>query len=191
VPGGLGDLVVVAARRSDPWANLVQAREQDVQLVVVGGRPVYGTRSLMRAAGVEATTALGIGRERRHVTLRDPDAPTRSWTWDRVRRQLADVAADPHGAITRAHVALAAASTRFDPLEAGSAHVVAAMAPLVLEPDMPGGAHAVAGPPPPGASFSMPPPPSLVHDVAWHRSVVGNGFDEGLLARLAEFYRGA
>ena len=195
VPGGLGDLVVVARRRVDPWANLVQAREQDVELVVVDGRPVYGTRGLMRAAGVVATTAVGIGRERRHVTLRDPAALSRTWTWSRVCADLARVAANPHAAIRRAHEALASAPgplSSAPPTAAGRGPGASAggVGPLVLESDMPGGPHAVAGPPPPGAVFTMKPPPSLVHDATWHRSIPEDGFDGGLLPRLAEFYKG-
>ena len=50
VPGAFGDAVVVAKRRSNPWSNLISARETDIQLVIQNGKPVYGTQALMEAA---------------------------------------------------------------------------------------------------------------------------------------------
>ena len=63
VAGALADLVLIDQRRADPWASLVAARERDVRLVMVGGRPVWGTAALMSAAGAEhaSTVRDGIG----------------------------------------------------------------------------------------------------------------------------------
>jgi hypothetical protein len=98
--------------------------------------------------------------------------------------ELNRVVADPHKAIKEADNALATALGLGD---------IAALTPsrgglLILEPDMPGGAHALAGPPPPGADFTMTKPPSLVHDRAWFRSLPADGFDAGLLAGTASYY---
>ena len=51
VPGALGDLVAVTQRRDDAWKSLVAARERDVVLVAVAGRPRLGTAEAMLAAG--------------------------------------------------------------------------------------------------------------------------------------------
>jgi len=184
VPGAFGDAVVVARRRSDPWSNLIAAREEDVLLVIVGGQPVYGTRELMRALAVGVTTSVPIGRHRRHVPLRRPSEPSRLWAWRSVLAELNRVAKEPLKAIESANQALdraLASGLRTD-------HALRESGLLILEPDMPGGAHAIAGPPPPGAVFEMAKPPSLVHDRAWHRSFPEDGFDAGVLARTTAYY---
>lgn len=89
VPGALGDVIVVARRDHDPWTNLVTAREREIQLVVVGGQPKWGTAALMTKAGVAATTtAVPIGGGSRRVPLVRPDDPTKKWTWTDVLARL-------------------------------------------------------------------------------------------------------
>jgi len=56
VQGALGDVTVLGRRHEDVWLNLVTARERDVALVLVGGRPRYGTRAFMVGAGSKVTT---------------------------------------------------------------------------------------------------------------------------------------
>ena len=56
--GALADLLVIGARDGDPWDRLVEATEADVDLVVVGGVPRYGSKTLMQhlqAAGEPVT----------------------------------------------------------------------------------------------------------------------------------------
>jgi cytosine/adenosine deaminase-related metal-dependent hydrolase len=183
-PGAFGDAVVVAKRRSNPWSNLIAATESDIKLVIQDGNPVYGTKQLMEAAGAGPTTAVPIGRGSRRVPLRQPEDTSKLWTWRAVLAELNRVVADPHQAIRDADNALASAFGRGD---------IAALTPsrgglLILEPDMPGGAYAAAGPPPPGAVFTMTKPPSLIHDRAWFRSLPADGFDQGLLAKTAGYY---
>jgi hypothetical protein len=175
---------VVAKRRSNPWSNLIAATESDIKLVIQDGNPVYGTKQLMEAAGAGPTTAVPIGRGSRRVPLRQPEDTSKLWTWRAVLAELNRVVADPHQAIRDADNALASAFGRGD---------IAALTPsrgglLILEPDMPGGAYAAAGPPPPGAVFTMTKPPSLIHDRAWFRSLPADGFDQGLLAKTAGYY---
>lgn len=58
VDGALADLLVIGAHDGDPWDRLVAATEADVDLVVVGGIPRYGSKTLMQkldAAGEAAT----------------------------------------------------------------------------------------------------------------------------------------
>ena len=184
VPGAFGDAVVVAKRRSNPWSNLISARETDIQLVIQNGKPVYGTQALMEAAEAGPTTAVPIGGESRRVPLRNPKETSKLWTWRAVLAELNRVVADPHQAIKDADNALATAlglgdSAALTPSRGGL---------LILEPDMPGGAYAIAGPPPPGAEFTMTKPPTLIHDRAWFRSLPKVGFDAGLLAKTATYY---
>lgn len=46
--GLYADLLVIRGDRSDPYAALVAARPRDVQLVVIGGEPVYGEAAVLR-----------------------------------------------------------------------------------------------------------------------------------------------
>ena len=94
VAGALADLVVIDQRRADPWASLVAARERDVRLVVVGGRPVWGTSALMSAAGRGHTTAVRMGSVSRRVTLVRPDDATKTWTWTDLLARLNAVRAE-------------------------------------------------------------------------------------------------
>lgn len=48
--GLYADLLVVRGDPSRPYSALVHARPADVELVIVGGRPVYGTPAVMREA---------------------------------------------------------------------------------------------------------------------------------------------
>ncbi len=177
--GRLADAVVVTRRHADPWKNLLLAREQDIELVVVGGEAVYGKRALMRAAGQRLTTAVRIGRQSRHVPLRRPDAPDQRWTWRAVLRALKQVQADPVAAIERGLAAETDWFARAEPT---------ALAPLILESDMPGGLASVAGPPPPGTEFSAPPLPNIVHDRAWHRRLRRGGWHDHVLDDLEALF---
>jgi 5-methylthioadenosine/S-adenosylhomocysteine deaminase len=181
-PGRLADVTVVARRHADPWRNLVAARERDVLLVTIGGRARYGTRELMAACGERRTTAVAIGRQRRHVALRRPQQPEQAWTWRAVLEELERVRADPAAAISGGQAVATAALAAAQPGYTGPPPG------LVLELDMPGAPGVVAGPPPPDAEYSVPAPPSLVHDRAWLRSIAGRGFHAGLLDRLAAYY---
>jgi 5-methylthioadenosine/S-adenosylhomocysteine deaminase len=181
-PGRLGDIAIIARRHRDPWRNLITARESDVLLVIVGGRARYGTRELMAASGERRTTSVAIGRQRRHVALQQPQQPDHAWTWRAVLDELDRVRADPDAAIDGGHAMALAALAASQPGYAGPAPG------LVLELDMPGAPGVVAGPPPPGAEYSVPAAPSLVHDRAWHRSLGGRGFHAGLFDRLAAYY---
>jgi cytosine/adenosine deaminase-related metal-dependent hydrolase len=183
-PGAFGDAVVVAKRRSNTWSNLISATEADIQLVIQNGKPVYGTQTLMKAAGAGPTTAVPIGGQSRRVPLRQPGDASKLWTWRAVLAALNTVVADPHKAIKDADDALATALGLGD----SAALIPSRGGLLILEPDMPGGAYAIAGPPPPGAEFTMVKPPSLVHDRAWFRSLPTDGFDAGLLAKTATYY---
>ena len=61
VPGALADLMVTSRRHDDVHTSLVQANERHVRLVIVGGRPVVGITSLLKAAGATDIEPLSVG----------------------------------------------------------------------------------------------------------------------------------
>jgi cytosine/adenosine deaminase-related metal-dependent hydrolase len=182
----LGDALVVARRRSDPWENLVAARESDVLLVVVGGRARYGTYTLMRAAGESITSPVRLGRIVRRVVLSRPDDPAQPWSWDEVVERLDAVRDDaavhpPTGPAGSAGGPLPGPSARFgDPLGTPT---------LVARPDMPGGPAQAAGPPPVGQTVQIPALEPVFHGPTWLSGIIGRGFHGGALDDLASFYQ--
>ncbi|MDP9071380.1 MAG: amidohydrolase family protein [Actinomycetota bacterium] len=163
VPGALGDLCVVRRRDADEYLSLVKATEADVRLVVVGGRPAYGLASLVAAAGAPDAEPVAVGRLRRALVMRLPDhlrpddpvlAAEADLSWADGLARLADVVADPAGAVRRAR------SRR--PLGGE---------PLRFEPDMPapGGVEARRLDDDELDRLVMPPLEGLVHDHAFFR----------------------
>ena len=184
VAGGLGDVVVLAKRDTDPWTNVVRSRERDVELVIVGGRPHYGTKSLMQAAGAGTTTSVKLAGTTRHFPLVLPDGSGGAWAWSEVLAGLDAVRADakvnpPKGP---------AASRGGDGAGAGEAGVgdPPGTPRLDVGLDMPGTVQETAGPPPPGRTVNVPPIDSLDHSPAWLKTLKGRGFHGGALDGLAE-----
>lgn len=183
----LADLAVVARRHDDPWANLVAARDEDVRLTVVGGWALFGTATLLRAAGQRRVSAVSVGGERRRVALTEPadkDLPVaerRKWFFSRALRNLRAVQDDPVGAVAAPFAA------------AGAVPPVVDEPPddwLLIDLDMPGDRGATAGPPPAGTVVEFDRLPSLAHDRTWLRSLRDRGFHGGLLDGLAGYYAG-
>jgi 5-methylthioadenosine/S-adenosylhomocysteine deaminase len=82
-PGMAADLVAIADRESDPYRNLVGARERDVQLVMVGGVVAYGAADLVDAAGSDAVEVEGEARR-----YRLPASGRDDLTWSSVIDEL-------------------------------------------------------------------------------------------------------
>jgi hypothetical protein len=187
VTGGLGDAVVVARLETDPWTNLVRARESDVMLVVVGGQARYGPGTLMEAAGAPPTTAVRIGATWRRVPLTRPDDPTELWTWSDVIARIDAVREDaatnppsgPAGAMGLGGPPPAVPSLAGDP---------PGTPPLAASLDMPGAPAQAAGPPPQGVTVDIPAAGRLYHDRDWLATIPGRGFHGGVLDGLAEFF---
>ncbi len=74
VEGGLADLACFTNTRDDPWRSVLAATERHVQLVIVGGRPVYGNRSLLERAGVRGAEPITVAGIRRAVVMDLPEA---------------------------------------------------------------------------------------------------------------------
>jgi 5-methylthioadenosine/S-adenosylhomocysteine deaminase len=111
VPGALADITVFGADGGDPWGSVLAATERNVRLVIVGGRPAYGNRTLLASAGavdVEPITVAGI---RRGIVMRLPEellpeAPDlvlqASKSWADGLSELARVWANPAQAVRQA-----------------------------------------------------------------------------------------
>ena len=185
VNDSLADIAVIARRHTDPWDNMVCAREEDVEMVVVGGNPIYGEEELLEAAGQEGLSAVKVGKERRRVVVTEPtdkDLPVdkrRKWFLSRALRNLKAVRDNPIQAVA-APLAMAGAS--------GTVAGEVLEDWLVLEPDMPGGANLTAGPPPPDVIVDFEPVPSMTHDRTWLSSLEDRGFHKNLLTKMAEYY---
>jgi 5-methylthioadenosine/S-adenosylhomocysteine deaminase len=172
-PGAVADVLVTASRlhaRDDPHENLLRVNERSVRLVVVGGRPVLGTPSLLRAAGSGDVETITVGGVRKGVVMRLPDEllPEDPALWAEANMSWADgqaalerVIDDPAKAVRRAR-------------EAAERRPRGAPIPLEYEPDLPGPGGTEAG----RAltddeldNLAIPPLPSLAHDAAWFADV--------------------
>lgn len=164
------DLVVTSRRSDDPYADLIRARELDVDLVVVGGRPVYGRGEAMRAIGVPFAEPIYVAGARRTIRLIDPDARDADLTWTDVVQSLRSAAQDP-----------GAARSMFAAREIGEE-------PFRLIPDMPGDELSSARALDAFAEVTMPPLDTLFHDAAFFRALDEAPILDGLLAGLREYY---
>src|SRR6266545_1497604 len=170
-PGLLADLVVVNARRPDPYDNLIRATERDVRLVLVGGRPVYGGVGLMRQAGARDPDRVVVAGRPRSVALVDHDVQNADLRWGEVVAALETVRADPPGA----HAALLA--TVGDDEE-----------PFRIFPDDPGGEPAVTLTAADLGEVVIPPLDTLAHDAAYLAAVRAAPIHDGVLDGLAAYY---
>jgi len=70
------DLLVLRTTAADPYAGILDARETDIQLVVINGVPRFGTAELMMQAGLTKTEQVKIASSERrlHLEQKDVDA---------------------------------------------------------------------------------------------------------------------
>ncbi len=71
--GKRADLIVVSQQADDPYANLLQAKETAIRLVMINGVPRYGLPSLMQSLGAMGE-GLRIGGLRRMIFLQQQTA---------------------------------------------------------------------------------------------------------------------
>ena len=172
--GLMADLVVMARHRSDPFRNLIECTERHVQLVLVGGRAVFGNMSLMTAAGALSPEPIEVAGINRAISMVDPAIPDANMSWPEVLAALENARADPAGAFELA----AALAPGEEPLE--------------LFPDMPE--------PPEVAEITssldagavvIPPIDSIYHDAAFLRCLEPDRAPilAGSLDGLAAYYR--
>jgi 5-methylthioadenosine/S-adenosylhomocysteine deaminase len=168
------DLVVTSAKKSDPYRNLIETTERRVRLVLVGGNPVFGNGSLMKAAGALSPEPTSVAGVRRTISMVNPAIPDANMSWEQVLASLEHARKDPARAFELA----------LESLPRGEA-------PLRLIPDMPGGEIAEEiGSPRDLGPVVIPPIDSLAHDAAYLRClrperapILG-----GLLDGLHEYY---
>jgi 5-methylthioadenosine/S-adenosylhomocysteine deaminase len=175
VAGAAADLVVVAQRTPDVYANLIGATERDIRLVVVGGAARYGTPALMRQAGAAQATPISVAGRARRIDYGDPAV-----TWPSIKAALQAVRANPQAAADSVAATLA--------VWAG-ADLSLPNAPFILAPDMPSGdddmtpAAATATPP----VVRIPPIQPLTPTKTWFDAVDANPFHQGLLSALRSY----
>ncbi|MFF8288859.1 amidohydrolase family protein [Streptomyces sp. NPDC016309] len=177
--GSAADLLVLEHHdpAEDPYRNLIGATERHVRLVMVRGRPFYGTQALMTAAGATDTDPLTVAGVKRRVVVRRPDRTDARLDWPGVKRALEKVRQDPVAAWRAAQDALAEWGGPLDDPDA----------PLVLFGDMPEGdlgAFGAAGEVPLDLVIPRLDPPA--HDAAYFAAVARSGVPR--LQHLAEYY---
>jgi hypothetical protein len=175
-PEALGDAVVIQARQSaEPFAAVLAANEKDVQLVVVGGRPLYGNPDLMKAAAAKFPSTLNIAGAKRTLSMAK-SADQEPWTFQQVLARMEQVRANPKQEIDAARNAFA------------EGRLTGATPRLRLALDMPLGRVPVGGLPKDLDDIVVPPIQPLDHNAAFFAAIQGRGFHGGLLDGLAGFY---
>ena len=177
-PDALADIAVIkAGANAKVFDTILKATERDIQLVLVHGRPAYGTAALMQAAGAAAATPIDVDGTPRQIALtRFTEAGAPPWNFADVLARLEQVRANPKREIERARLGAFAALSRGKP------------APLRLALDMPTGRAPIGGLPKDLGSIVVPPIAPLAHDAAFFASITGRGFHGALLDGLARFY---
>ena len=88
------DLLVIEGEKGDPYLHLLKADESDVKLVLVGGVPRYGQRSLVTRLGAKGLEDVTVGGKKRVLNLRQETADpavgkiTLAEAADRLRKAL-------------------------------------------------------------------------------------------------------
>jgi 5-methylthioadenosine/S-adenosylhomocysteine deaminase len=71
--GKLADLLVVSGTADDPYLHLINAREDQVALVIIGGRPRYGSAPIMKQLNADSEP-INVAGTARLVDFSDPVA---------------------------------------------------------------------------------------------------------------------
>ncbi len=160
-------LVVDETNADDPYRNLIESTENDVRLVLIGGKARYGRTALMKAAGAEAAESIPQAGHGREISLAGGPTPMK---WSEVIDSLEAVIADPQAALHHADRARAAGETPFE-----------------LFPDMPEGALTRAAD---MDHVQMPPLDTFAHDDAFFAALERDRAPilDGLLDDLRKYY---
>ena len=164
-------LVVDADSNEDPYRNLIESTEENVRLVLIGGKAKYGRTSLMHAAGADAAEPIHQAGRGRQISLAGGQEPM---TWSHVVDSLEAVRADPQAALHHADNLRAAGEVPFE-----------------LTPDMPeptGPLERAAD----MANVVIPPLDTFRHDEAFFDALERDRAPilDGLLDGLRDYYRG-
>jgi 5-methylthioadenosine/S-adenosylhomocysteine deaminase len=164
------DVVVTTDRGGDPYRNLIESIERDVQFVAINGEPFYGTNKLMKAAGAKRAEPIRIGRLRRSIVLIYPGIPDADMGWAAVLADIAEAKRDP--------------VKRY--LEIEKLNEVGKPPPW-LQTDKPWDSPAITGEPVP-VTVRIPPLDPLVHDRDYFTAVERSPLHGGLLEHLRDYY---
>ncbi len=96
-PGALADFTILAGGAGDPYDQLIDATEKDIQLVVVHGTPRYGTESIMRGIhGLEEEylEKIEIDEEERLLYLYSPGSKLNDLTFAQSKKTLHEAMSD-------------------------------------------------------------------------------------------------
>jgi len=177
-PGAQADIVVINAKRGvSAFPTIVQATEDDVDLVVISGQRRYGTAKLM--SGASTATTLTVAGRPMQLSLSQPSEASKAWEWSEVIDRLEEVRAHPKREVDAANAMYARWAGRLDDREA----------PLRLALDMPTGLAPIGALPEDLNDLVIPPLQSLTHDDEWLDSIVGRGFHAGVLDGVGKYYR--
>ena len=155
------------------------ATEDDVELVVIDGRPRYGTPELMAGR---------LDDHRHHRQRGGPMKLSLSQPSDDHRGLGMDGGGRPDGGGPGRPEARDRGGQRHV-CAAGPGELDDVEAPLRLALDMPTGLAPVGGLPKDLDQIDVPPLQSLTHDADWLDSLPGRGFHGGVLDGLAWYYR--
>jgi 5-methylthioadenosine/S-adenosylhomocysteine deaminase len=171
LPGLFADVVVTTDRLpEDPYRNLIEAVEHDIELVTINGQPFYGTNRMMRAAGETRDEPIQIGTHWRRVVLVYPDVKDADMTWAAVLADLERAKADP--------------VARY--LEIEQLHAVGKPPPWLMT-DKPWDDPQHTGKQVP-VTVRIPPLDSLIHDKTYFGAVKANPLHGGKLDSLRDYY---
>ena len=165
-----GDVLVTTDRHSDPFRNLIEAREPDVLFVAINGYPFYGTYNLMRSARAERAEPITVGRHRRRIVLIYPGIKDADMGWNAALADIAAAKADP--------------IARY--LEIEKLHQVGKPPPW-LQTDKPWDNPAATGEPVP-VTVRIPPLDPLTHNAAYFNAIKNSPLHGKLLDRLRDYY---
>jgi 5-methylthioadenosine/S-adenosylhomocysteine deaminase len=165
-----GDILVTTDRVGDPYRNLIESVERDVQLVAINGQPFYGTSTLIDATGAANAEPIRLGRLRRKIILVYPKVKQADMGWAEVLADIAHAKADP--------------IARY--LEIEKLHEVGKPPPwLMTDKPWDDPSHTRKAVP---ITVSIPPLDSLTHDAAYFRAVKASPLHGGTLDPLASYY---
>ena len=82
IPASFADVTVLRAKGTgDVWSQIINATENEVMLVVVGGKARYGDAAAMKSAAATNTTSLTINGRKRSLALAPPTGSTQTIEW--------------------------------------------------------------------------------------------------------------
>jgi len=86
--GAAADMVLVKKKTEDPYRNLIEATEEDIEMVFIDGEPVYGDAELMRSVRPQGAELLRPRRGRAKALVFDAPAGGRCGSFDELRQTL-------------------------------------------------------------------------------------------------------